>query len=64
MINKKWKLGMVVNTFNSSSQEAEAGGYYEFEANLSYVTSGQSKSYEGRPCLNKLKNKNKMIKMG
>lgn len=55
---------MVVNTFNSSSQEAEAGGYYEFEANLSYVTSGQSESYEGRPCLNKLKNKNRMIKMG
>lgn len=55
---------MVVNTFNSSSQEAEAGGCYEFEANLSYVTSGQSESYDVRPCLNKLKNKNRMIKMG
>lgn len=64
MINKKWKLGMVVHTYNSSSQEAEAGGCYEFEANLSYVASGQSESYGVRSYLNKLKNKNRMIKMG
>lgn len=55
---------MVVNTCNSSSQEAEAGGCHEFEANLSYVASGQSESHGVRPYLNKLKNKTRMIKMG
>lgn len=64
MINKEWNLGMVVNTCNLSSQEAEEGGCHEFEANLSYVASGQSERHGVRPCLNKLKNKTRMIKMG
>lgn len=33
---ENWKVGMVTHTFNSGTQRAEAGEFYEFQSNLVY----------------------------
>jgi hypothetical protein len=44
--------GMVAHTFNSSSREAEAGRFLEFEASLVYkVSSRIARVYTEKPCL-------------
>ena len=45
-----WR-GAAAQAFNPSTQEAEAGNFYEFEASLVYKVSSRTQGFTEKPCL-------------